>query len=298
MGQATNGQRPQVAALFAESVRIMARLRGPDGCPWDREQSFASIRKYTLEECYEVLDAIDREHWPDLAGELGDLLLQVLFYAQMAEDAGYFSIADVLIHLNRKLVRRHPHVFGEQAAAAAGNRAVVGEVDMSGEANAGATQVLRNWEAIKLAERADQRSAQPASLLASIPAAFPALLEAAKLGGTAAKVGFDWPDAQGLLRKIEEECGELEAEMTALEKNPDAMEGELGDLLFTVVNLARHLHIDPELALKRTNRKFRQRFGVMEHHSGDVPLSARSAEELEALWAAAKEREAAAERAP
>src|ERR1700757_2396919 len=128
MDQAANGRRPEVAALFEESVAIMARLRGPDGCPWDREQSFSSIRKYTLEECYEVLDAIDREHWDDLAEELGDLLLQVLFYAQMSNDEGRFSIADVLTHLNRKLVRRHPHVFGEEAAAAAGNWAEVDAV--------------------------------------------------------------------------------------------------------------------------------------------------------------------------
>ena len=307
MSQEVSGQRPEVAALFEESVRIMARLRGPGGCPWDREQSFASIRKYTLEECYEVLDAIEREHWVDLAGELGDLLLQVLFYAQMAEDARYFSIADVLIHLNRKLVRRHPHVFGEEAAAAAGNRAVVEAVDMSADDTAGANgsggadQVLRNWEAIKLAERAADESASQngkrgASLLDAVPVAFPALLEAAKLGGKAAKVGFDWPDAHGLLRKVEEECAELEVEMTAPQGDADAAEGELGDLLFTVVNLARHLHIDPELALKRTNRKFRRRFGAMEQSSGDVPLTARSAAELELLWTAAKEREAAVER--
>jgi MazG family protein len=298
-----NGRRPEVAALFEQSVEIMARLRGPGGCPWDREQSFESIRKYTIEECYEVLDAIEREHWSDLAGELGDLLLQVLFYAQMAEEKGHFSIADVLIHLNRKLVRRHPHVFGDEAATAAGNRAVVDAVDMSASSTTGASQVLRNWEAIKRAEKADQvlerqgserrNSEGQAPLLDTVPVAFPALLEATKLGGKAAKVGFDWPDAHGLLLKVEEECRELEVEMRASKLDPDAAEGEVGDLLFTVVNLARHLHIDPELALKRTNRKFRRRFGAMEQHSGDVPLAARSAAELEVLWQSAKEREAA-----
>lgn len=308
-----NGQRPQVAALFEESVEIMARLRGPGGCPWDREQSFDSIRKYTIEECYEVLDAIEREHWSDLAGELGDLLLQVLFYAQMAEEEGHFSIADVLIHLNRKLVRRHPHVFGDEAATAAGNRAVVDAVDMSASSTTGASQVLRNWEAIKRAEKADQvlegrdserpdsevqdserpDSESQAPLLDTVPVAFPALLEATKLGGKAGKVGFDWPDAHGLLLKVEEECRELEVEMRASKLDPDAAEGEVGDLLFTVVNLARHLHIDPELALKRTNRKFRRRFGAMEQHTGNVPLAARSAAELEVLWQAAKERESA-----
>src|SRR3954453_4427828 len=144
-----NGSRPADAgALFHESVAIMARLRGPGGCPWDREQSFATIRKYTLEETYEVLDAIEREHWADLAEELGDLLLQVLFYAQMGDEAGYFSIIDVLGHLNRKLIRRHPHVFGEEASAAAGNRA---EVDRAAAFEA--TGVLANWEAIKKAEK-------------------------------------------------------------------------------------------------------------------------------------------------
>jgi MazG family protein len=290
MGEAANGRRPDVAALFEESVAIMARLRGPDGCPWDREQSFASIRKYTLEECYEVLDAIDREHWDDLAEELGDLLLQVLFYAQMSDDEGRFSIADVLTHLNRKLVRRHPHVFGEEAAAAAGNRAEVDAVNATKSEH-----VLRNWEAIKLSEKAHRQQHAESSLLDAVPVGFPALLEASKLGSKAAKVGFDWPDARDLLEKVEEECRELEAEMKAGQMNVAAAEGELGDLLFTVVNLARHLRIDPELALKRSNGKFRRRFRAMEQQSA-TPLDERSAAELEVLWAAAKEREAAAER--
>jgi nucleoside triphosphate diphosphatase len=288
MTQQNGSQPPDAGALFQESVAIMARLRGPGGCPWDREQSFATIRKYTLEETYEVLDAIEREHWADLAEELGDLLLQVLFYAQMGDEAGYFSIVDVLGHLNRKLIRRHPHVFGDEASAAAGNRA---QVDVAAATEA--TGVLANWEAIKRAEKsAGGASTSPlgTSLLDEVPRSFPALLEAAKLGGKAAKVGFDWPDRAGLLEKVEEECREIEVEVQA-GAAAEAVEGEVGDLLFTVVNLARHLKIDPELALRRTNAKFRRRFAAMEQVS-DGALSARSAAELEALWTQAKQREA------
>ena len=268
----------------------MARLRGPGGCPWDREQSFATIRRYTLEETYEVLDAIEREHWTDLAEELGDLLLQVLFYAQMGDEAGYFSILDVLGHLNRKLIRRHPHVFGEAASAAAGNRA---QVDAATATES--TGVLANWEAIKRAEKSQDKTA--ASLLDEVPRSFPALLEAAKIGGKAAKIGFDWPDRAGLLEKVEEECREIEAEVRKEEIQSgaagEAVEGEVGDLLFTVVNLARHLKVDPELALRRSNAKFRRRFAAMEQAS-DRALNERSPDELEVLWAQAKQREAVA----
>jgi nucleoside triphosphate diphosphatase len=282
--------------LFRESVAIMSRLRAPGGCPWDREQSFATIRRYTLEETYEVLDAIEREHWTDLAEELGDLLLQVLFYAQMGDEAGYFSIVDVLGHLNRKLIRRHPHVFGEAASAAAGNLAQVDTATASAPAG-----VRANWEAIKSAEKktAKKKSAEKqtedgssASMLDEVPRSFPALLEAAKLGSKAAKVGFDWPDRTGLLEKVEEECREIEAEVEA-GAAPEAVEGEVGDLLFTVVNLARHLKVDPELALRRTNGKFRRRFAAMEQAS-DRALSEQSAADLEALWMRAKQREAVA----
>lgn len=288
MSEQSGSQQSDAGALFQQSVSIMARLRGPGGCPWDREQSFASIRKYTLEETYEVLEAIEREHWADLAEELGDLLLQVLFYAQMGSEAGYFTIEEVLEHLNRKLIRRHPHVFGEEASAAAGNRAQV-DASMANEP----AGVLANWEAIKEAEKAEAEKAKDAgagSLLDAVPRSFPALLEAAKLGGKAAKVGFDWPDIAGLLEKVEEECREIEAEVRAAAP-ADAVEGEVGDLLFTVVNLARHLKVDPELALRRTNAKFRRRFAGMERASGSA-LSERSAGELEALWERAKQREA------
>jgi nucleoside triphosphate diphosphatase len=283
MSQQNGSQPPEAGALFQESVAIMARLRGPGGCPWDREQNFATIRKYTLEETYEVLDAIEREHWADVAEELGDLLLQVLFYAEMGDEAGYFSIVDVLGHLNRKLIRRHPHVFGDQASAAAGNRA---QVDAATATEA--SGVLANWEAIKRAEKAQDGAS--VSLLDEVPRSFPALLEAAKLGGKAAKVGFDWPDRAGLLEKVEEECREIEA---AVESGTaaHAVEDEVGDLLFTVVNLARHLKVDPELALRRSNGKFRRRFAAMEQAS-DRRLSEHTAGELEALWAQAKQQEA------
>lgn len=293
MTQPNGSQPPDAGALFQESVAIMARLRGPGGCPWDREQSFATIRKYTLEETYEVLDAIEREHWVDLAEELGDLLLQVLFYAQMGDEAGYFSILDVLGHLNRKLIRRHPHVFGEAASAAAGNRA---QVDAGAATEAGG--VLANWEAIKRAEKANggtSASLPGTSLLDEVPRSFPALLEASKLGGKAAKVGFDWPDRAGLLEKVAEECGEIEAEVRKREARAgaaaEAVEGEVGDLLFTVVNLARHLKVDPELALRRSNAKFRRRFAAMEQAS-EGALNDRSAAELEALWTQVKQQEA------
>jgi MazG family protein len=218
------------------------------------------------------------------------LLLQVLFYAQMGDEAGYFSILDVLGHLNRKLIRRHPHVFGDEASAAAGNRAQV-DAAMATES----TGVLANWEAIKQAEKKQTEKPKgdsPASLLEEVPRSFPALLEAAKLGGKAAKVGFDWPDRAGLMEKVQEECREIDVEVRA-GAAPEAVEGEVGDLLFTVVNLARHLKVDPELALQRANTKFRRRFAAMEQAS-DRALSERSPADLEALWAQAKQQEAIA----
>jgi nucleoside triphosphate diphosphatase len=272
------------AALFAEAVSIMARLRGPDGCPWDREQTFDTIRKYTLEECYEVFDAIERRHWNDLCEELGDLLLQVLFYAQMAGDSGYFTIADVITNLNRKLVRRHPHVFGDRASAAAGN-AVEAGLETQG---IDASQVLRNWDAIKRAEKT-QGSAMQAqrSSLDSIPRSLPSLLEAAKLGGRAHKSGFDWPEVAGIFVKLEEETEELRQAIRDSPADQDAIAGEVGDMLFTVVNLARRLNVEPEFALRHTNGKFRRRFAAMEAASPQ-PLETLSAGQLELLWAQAK----------
>jgi len=286
----------RAAALFEQSVAIMARLRAPGGCPWDREQSFDSIRKYTLEEAYEVFDAIERRDFLHLTEELGDLLLQILFYAEMAANEGHFTIADVLDSLNRKLVRRHPHVFGDEAARAAGNRA---EVDANVEGSADA--VLRNWEEIKAAEKRaptpvggePDPSNPPPSRLDSVLRAVPALAEAAKLGAKPQKSGFDWPTWRELLPKIVEETAELEAEAASADPaRKPAVEAELGDLLFTVVNLGRHLGVDAEMALRNCNLRFRQRFREMEL-AAPRPLEELSPNELEALWVQAKRKLAA-----
>jgi MazG family protein len=259
----------------------MARLRAPGGCPLDREQTFTTIRKYTLEETWEVLDAIERENWPDLADELGDLLLQVLFYAEIAADAGHFSIADVIAGLNRKLIRRHPHVFGEAASAEAGNRAVGLDTD-----GIGATQVLRNWEQIKTLEKKSRPGGT--GRLDKISRSMPALAEAGKIGSAAAKAGFDWPDIHGVLAKLHEETAELDAEIAIGDQK--AASEELGDLLFTVANLARHLKVDPELALRDANAKFRRRFAAMEA-AADRPLEELTPEQLEDEWSRSKSQE-------
>ncbi len=272
------------ARLFEQSVAIMARLRAPGGCPWDREQTFDTIRKYTLEEAYEVFDAIERRDFPHLSEELGDLLLQVLFYAEMAANEGHFTISDVLDHLNRKLIRRHPHVFGEEASRAAGNQA-----NVDAEVEGSAARVLRNWEEIKAAEKGPQvNTGEAASRLDSVHRALPALAEAVKLGSKAAKAGFDWANWHDLLPKLAEETAELQAEAESQdpERKP-AVEAELGDLLFTVVNLGRHLGVDAEMALRGCNLRFRERFREMELASSR-PLEELSPPELEELWSAAK----------
>jgi XTP/dITP diphosphohydrolase/ATP diphosphatase len=269
----------QATEPLAEAISIMARLRGPDGCPWDREQTFDSIKRHTLEETYEVFDAIERRAWSELKDELGDLLLQVLFYSQMADEAGYFNIADVAAGLSAKLVRRHPHIFP-----------VDGELADATDAKT----VLRNWEQIKRAEKLEAAArvddAAAKSGLDDIPRTMPAMLEAAKLGSRAAKVGFDWPDAQGLFAKLQEEIAELQAEIDeASEVEQVRVEEELGDLLFTVVNLARHLKVDTESALRGANAKFRKRFAAMEKVAGGFDaLVALRPGELEELWTAAK----------
>jgi XTP/dITP diphosphohydrolase/ATP diphosphatase len=286
----------KAAERFEESVRIMARLRGPDGCPWDREQTFDTIKKYTLEEAYEVFDAIERRDFPHLAEELGDLLLQVLFYAEMAANKGKFTIADVLDHLNRKLVRRHPHVFGEEASRAAGNQADV-DAAVENAADGAAAAVLRNWEEIKLAEKKPNagKDAKKASRLDGVLRGVPALSEAAKLGSKAQKAGFDWQSWRDLLPKVAEEVAELEAEAASQDSastgpaSKARVEAELGDLLFTVVNLGRHLGVDAEMALRGCNLRFRQRFREMELAS-EKPLEAMELAELEALWTAAKKK--------
>jgi XTP/dITP diphosphohydrolase/ATP diphosphatase len=262
---------PSTADPLAEAVAIMARLRAPDGCPWDREQTFDSIKRHTLEETYEVFDAIERRAWPDLKDELGDLLLQVIFYAQMASEAGYFTIQDVASNLNAKLIRRHPHIF-------------------AGAEVADSKAVLRNWEQIKQSEKKISTSGQ-SSMLDDIPRAMPAVLEAGKLGSRAAKVGFDWPDTNGLFDKLQEEIGELKAELSPSSgsQSMPAIEVEFGDLLFTAVNLARHLKVDPESALRGTNAKFRRRFAAMESAAGGPDaLAASTPSELDLLWNQAK----------
>jgi nucleoside triphosphate diphosphatase len=254
---------------LAEAIAIMARLRAPDGCPWDREQTFDTIKRHTLEETYEVFDAIERRAWPDLKDELGDLLLQVLFYAQMASEAGYFTIQDVASNLNAKLIRRHPHIFGDVIAP-------------------DSADVLRNWEQIKQSEK--QASGQEqSSMLDDIPRAMPAMMEAGKLGSRAAKVGFDWPDTDGLFDKLHEEIGELKAELTRTSESKSEIEAELGDLLFTAINLARHLKVDPESALRASNKKFRRRFTAIESAAGGSDaLAASTPSELDNLWNQAK----------
>jgi XTP/dITP diphosphohydrolase/ATP diphosphatase len=281
-------QTQNSAQPLAEAISIMARLRAPDGCPWDREQTFDTIKRHTLEETYEVFDAIERRDWPALKDELGDLLLQVLFYAQMAAEADYFDISDVAAGLNAKLVRRHPHIFP-----------VDGQLADATNSDA----VLRNWEQIKRSEkaeasvlkqeanRADANAEAIPSMLDDIPRTMPAMLEAGKIGSRAAKVGFDWPDAQGLFAKLQEEISEIQAEIAVpAAVAQTAVEEELGDLLFTAVNLARHLKVDPESALRSANAKFRRRFQSMEENVGGFEaLALLPPEQLEALWTRAKQ---------
>jgi MazG family protein len=246
----------------------MASLRAPGGCPWDREQTFDSIKPYTLEETYEVLDAIERRDWEGLAEELGDYILQAVFYARMAAEQDLFGIEDALDAINRKLVRRHPHVFGGERAATAGD-------------------VKRIWGEVKAAEKKD-RGLPGDGLLSGVPRALPALVEAAQISSRAAGVGFDWENPEQVIAKLHEELGEFdEARRKA---SPDELENELGDILFVIVNLARFVKVDPEQALRRTNAKFRARWGYIERklaEAGRTPAQS-TIGELEALWQEAK----------
>jgi len=255
-------------------IDIMARLRNPDGgCPWDLEQTFATIAPYTIEEAYEVAEAIAANDMPELRDELGDLLLQVVFHARMAEEAQAFDFGDVVQAITAKLIRRHPHVFGDAAARSAG--------DVKGQ-----------WEKIK-AEEKRQRGVEHERTLDGIPQALPALIRATKLQSKASTVGFDWNDPRAVLAKLREEIGEIEAELAAADK--DRLEDEVGDLLFAAVNLARHLKVDADQALRRTNRKFERRFAAIEDGLAAehrTPAEA-TLDEMEALWQAAKAKEAA-----
>jgi tetrapyrrole methylase family protein / MazG family protein len=259
---------------FQALVELIARLRAPGGCPWDREQTHDSLKPMTIEEAYEVLEAIDAGDDQELAGELGDLLLQVVFHAQIATDEGRFTILDVIRHVSDKMVRRHPHVF-------------------AGETADSSAAVLRNWEALKEAERESKGlRAETSSMLEGVSAGLPAVLEAFQLTTKVSRVGFDWPHAADVLDKLHEELGELKA-ATAEGADRRQVAEEMGDLLFAAVNLARVLAVDPESALKAANRKFRRRFGQVEEglrQRGRKPAQSTLAE-MDELWEEAKRKE-------
>ena len=259
-------------------MALQTRLRAPNGCPWDREQTHDSLRTYLVEETYEVLDALESGDAQKFADELGDLLLQIVFHAQLAAEAGKFDIADVIEQIYTKMVRRHPHVFGKIRAETA-------------------AQVLKNWEQLKAEERAKNQALQPipapaapaTSILDAVPRSLPALLEAHQLTRRAANVGFDWPDVDGIFDKLAEETAELKSAVGPLasgDRSAEKVEEEVGDLLFVGVNLARFLGFDAEIALKKANRKFALRFREMERIAGarGKELGGLSAAQLDALW--------------
>ena len=263
--------QPSTGAKFERLVALMARLRAPGGCPWDREQTFDSIKPYTLEETYEVLDAIDRRDWTGLAEELGDFILQAVFYAQMAKDEGRFGIDDSLDAICEKLIRRHPHVFAD------------GEADTP-------EAVKARWDEIK-AEEKKERGDAPKPLLDAVPRAMPALVEAQQIASKAAGVGFDWDNVEQVMAKLDEEVDELRQARRG--SDPAHIEDELGDMLFVIVNIARFLKVDPEQALRKTNAKFRRRFGYVEQQLAGRgrKLTDSNIEEMEELWQEAKRRD-------
>ena len=273
-GDARAGKR--IGKAFESLVALQARLRAPNGCPWDREQTHESLRTYLVEETYEVLDALEGGDAAKFADELGDLLLQIVFHAQLAAEARKFDIADVIEQIYTKMVRRHPHVFGNVRAETS-------------------AQVLKNWEQLKSEERTKEDRAKnknarapaaAASILDAVPRSLPALLEAHQLTRRAANVGLDWTDVNGIFDKLAEETAELKQLLASGDGRPEDLEEEVGDLLFVGVNLARFLGFDAEIALKKANRKFARRFREMERIAaarGHV-LSGLSAAELDALW--------------
>ena len=250
---------------------IMASLRDPEtGCPWDLQQDFASIAPYTLEEAYEVTDAIERGDMDDLKDELGDLLLQVVFHARMAEESDLFDFDDVVNAISDKMIRRHPHVFGDADAD-------------NPEA------VRQSWEEIKAQEKAEKGKSEADSLMDDIPLALPGLSRAVKIQNRAARIQFDWPDIEPVFDKLQEEIGEVREAIK--NGSADAMEDEIGDLLFVVANIARHLKIDPEKAVRRTNGKFISRFKHLEAQAAQSDKETLTLEELETFWQAAKKAE-------
>ncbi len=263
---------------FAELVALIARLRAPGGCPWDREQTHESLKPMLLEEAYEVIEAIDDGDDDELTGELGDLLLQVVFHADIATEEGRFTVAQVVERVSSKMIRRHPHVFGEDTASTSG-------------------EVLRNWEAIKAAELAAKgKAADEGSMLDSVSTKLPAVMEAFQMTTKVSRVDFDWPDVASVLEKLDEEVAELKEAVASPAPNHQEIAGEVGDLLFVAVNVARLLGVDPESALKASNRKFRRRFRYIEdrlREQGRRPADSDHVE-MDGLWdeAKAKERDA------
>src|SRR5499425_1245966 len=261
---------------FEKLVEIMTTLRGPNGCPWDKQQDFNSLKPMLVEEVYEVLEAVETEDYDGLSEELGDLLLHVLFNAQLAKEAGHFDINTVIQNISDKLVRRHPHVFGTESASTP-------------------EEVIKNWEAIKAQEKAKKlkdRTPEQRSLLEGIPSKLPAIHEAHQISSRAARAGFDWPDVNGIFDKLQEEVRELKEVISSSgsEKKRDRLEDEIGDILFVIVNIARYLKIDSESALKRANRKFKTRFQFMEAELAKQgkTLEQTPLDEMEALWQKAK----------
>lgn len=254
-------------------MQMMARLRAPDGCPWDREQTYATLAPMLIEEAYEMIEAAEAEHWDEMRDELGDVLFQLVFYGQIAAEANHFTLHDSITRVYEKMWRRHPHVFGEETAATT-------------------AEVLVNWEAIKAAERkaAGKDDAQKESLLDGVSKRIPALLEAHQLTTKAARVGFDWANPADVIDKLDEELEELEDEMQRDEPKQAALAEEMGDLLFVAVNLARKLGVEPEAALKAANRKFRRRFRHIETRLDEQgkAFAASSLEEMDGLWDEAK----------
>jgi len=262
-------------AKFEKLVEIMATLRGPNGCPWDKQQDFNSLKPMLVEEVYEVLEAVENNDPEGLSEELGDLLLHVVFNAQLGKEAGTFDIDTVIQKISQKLIRRHPHVFGEESASTA-------------------EEVIKNWETIKAQEKAEKlksRTPEQRSLLEGIPSKLPAIHEAHQISSRAARVGFDWRDVEGIFDKLQEEVQELKEVLSGDdERHRERLEDEIGDMLFVIVNIARYLKIDSESALKRANRKFKSRFQYMEMELANQgkTLEEASLEEMEALWQKAK----------